>query len=151
MRIAIGVGLALLVASCSKQVAPETQLQFVRDYQAVRAEWRTARDRNNDLQINRAEDKARAFFSTSAEVVDWVGEVDSVNTLFGKTSAIVVKHDGIKYHLFPEGEQPVFATLESGERVRFSGTRRTELSVTMIGAMTDPEISVKPLKAISRE
>lgn len=136
----------LSASGCDKR--PATQQAFTAEWRALRAEWKARED--NDVLRNETKATAKAFFSAKRPVARWTATVDRVASVLG-SSWIIARADGMTFHLRPPEQgvpqfQDFLRKVSPGVRVVFDGETASELSVTMAGAILDPEISVTLLR-----
>lgn len=143
MRTAIAA-LALCLAACGGLSMPQDQAAYVGGLKSLKSAWKA----HSDNGILRAEDEraARELFRTQRDVSAWVATIDSVRAL-GDSVWLEAKSEHATFVLRPPDEasqqvRPAFARLGKGDRVRFWGTLKSELSMTISGAILEPEISV---------
>lgn len=139
------LALAIVASACTSQPPmPETQRAYVETWRALKSEWKANSD--NGIRRDATEEKARAFFKAPITVARWTGTVDSVKSGYSN-KWIKADSGGMWLLLYPtddakEAIEPLLSQLNEGDRVVFDGVTVIEFSLSITGAILDPEIRV---------
>lgn len=138
---------------CQAPPTPHDQATFMAQFSPIKRNYENAKNNHNDIQVKSIKNHARAVFERmkGQHVIGWVAKVEEVNSgLLGNTW-VATKNGRIKFKLWPdgkflEGNKPleIFSILKKGDWVSFDGIIRGEISLTISGAIKEPEIKIHP-------
>ncbi len=131
-------------SSLTSRPVPPGQTELENMLASMKNEYRVAKNNDNYLQIENTEGKMQSFRSSlksnNLSATLWVCDVVRVVT----DKIVTCSHGYVEYHLnHPESMAAMFGQLRAGDKIVFSGKIKSEGSLTISGAIGEPELRVE--------
>jgi len=151
--LAIGVGLSIIncesgsssgaSASAPRPTKPQDQEKFESFLKEIKKEYQDGQSRKNGVVTASAEGRMKALIAELGAkpkpVSSWLCEVSRIRD----DKAVICVSGGVMYRLtMSESSPAVLSQLSAGSELKISGRARGEASITISGAISEPEIIV---------
>ena len=141
--------LSFLLTACGNSTTePKEQQEFKSLISSLSNEYKTAKNSDNDLEIKDFENKfKKELKDTNRAVSSWVGSFVS-STLNNDKLTIELSNGDQKYYLILVDPKVIEYSkkFKKDDQILFSGNLGNESSLTINGALSEPEFRFYPTK-----
>lgn len=132
---------------------PKTDQDIFNDQvEALQNEYEEALDSENSIFVEKIEAKAKQILRKNWLFKDWSAEIlsisnGSVNNAIEKSYTIIAENNSTTFHLNVNNSfKPQIENMKKGDKITFSGQAAKEESITISGAIDNPEFKFYPTK-----